>query len=426
MSFVTKTPAEFEAMSEYQKEKYLDQKAKHEQSVIKELAEKSAKEAFELHKEEFAKSNTEALTKMQEANEAKLKEFAEKHSLQMDDMQKALNRAKVGEVNERMKGMSEEIIEKLSTEEGENMIKSFFKGQREALKLEVDAQFITKAPMTVPTNGVAPHFTPVVGPGHDDFHARDVIPVFPTMADIIRYVQFTVDPAAAGIGITPEAGQKPSMGYLSAVKSAPVVKIAGLLDVSDEMLDDVVGFRSWLAFELPKAYLDFEDQQIFKGDGTNDNLLGLWYQANPQTFPLGGVTASSNTIDQIMAGITEVRTLKRATTAVFISPVDWMKIFINKGNTEEYTYPFILDANGILRIGGIAIYWSNVFNEGEGLVGDFARGTAIFQRNAMNIRYGDQHVDNFGKNIVTIRIEGRIALPIFYPEAFLRLFPQTS
>jgi len=114
--------------------------------------------------------------------------------------------------------------------------------------------------------------------------------------------------------------------------------------------------------------------------------------------------------------------LKRATSAVVLSPVQWMEILINKGNTEEYTYPIVLRADGVMTIGGIPIYWSNVFNENEGLVGDFARGAAIFQRKAMEIAYSSEHKDNFGKNIVTIRLEGRVALVIRFPEAFKRLF----
>lgn len=40
--FIKKTPAEFEALSEYQKEKYLDEKAQHEAKQAKETAETTA------------------------------------------------------------------------------------------------------------------------------------------------------------------------------------------------------------------------------------------------------------------------------------------------------------------------------------------------------------------------------------------------
>lgn len=419
--FVKKTPAEFEALSEYQKEKYLDEKAKYEAEQAKELAREAAKAQFSELKGEIEEANKLKLDELSEANKTALEELATKYNLKMEDLEAQLKMAKIGEVKTRMGSMSDEIMEKLSTEDGEKLLKAFINGQAKNFKVDLEAKA-----MLTPAGGVAPQFTMPVGPGHDDVHARNVIPVFPTIADVIRYVQFTVDPEADGIGTVAPGETKPDMGYLSSVENATVRKIAGLLDVADEMLDDVVGLRAWLSYELPKAYMDAEDMQIFKGDGTGENLLGLWYQAEPQSFPIGSVTSASNVIDKVVAGGTEIRLLKRSANTAFVSPVEYMEIFINKGNTEEYTYPVILDTRGNLTIAGIIVYWSNVFEEGEGIVGDFSRGTAIFQRKGMELRYSDQHKDNFARNVVTIRIEARIALPIYYPEAFKKLFNATT
>lgn len=426
MEFKQKSPAEFEALSEYQKEQYLDMKSKHDAEVNAKAAKEAATAAVEAMKAELTASNQVLIDALKAENKAELDKLSEENKAKLEEVQAAMKRAKVGEANLRMKGFADHIIEKLSTEEGENMIKQFFAGHKAQFQVKIgddeDKEFDTtiKA-LGVPAGGVAPEFTPIVGPGHDEFHARNIIPVFPTISNAIRFIQYVVDGAATGFATVAVGAQKPTLNYIPTVVTANVVKIAGLLDVPDELLDDVVGFRAWLAYELPKAYLDAEDLQIYKGDGTGTNLLGLWTQAGNQTFPQGSVTAASNIIDKIVAGVTQVRKLKRNTSAVVISAVAWQEIFINKGTTKDYTYPIILDASGVMRIGGIAIFWSNVFADGEGLVGDFARGTAIFQRKAMQIGYFDQNKDNVEKNIVTVRLEGRIALPIFYPESFKKL-----
>jgi len=166
---------------------------------------------------------------------------------------------------------------------------------------------------------------------------------------------------------------------------------------------------------------------FFKGDGTGLNILGLWTQADYQSFPFGTVTAASNEWDKLMAAITEIRTRKRNTSAAFVSPIFYMELWINKGTgSGEYTYPIVMGENGVLYVGGVPVYWSNVFEDYEGLVGDFARGASIHQRKAMNIAYSTENKDNFTKNIVTIRLEGRVALAIRVPEAFLRLGAVTS
>jgi len=423
MVFVKKSPAEFEALSEYQKEKYLDEKSAHEAAQVKEAADKSAKEAVEAMRKEFEAANKELLDKLKEENETKLKEIADKHNLDMEDIAAKMKRAKIGEIDARMKGFSSYITEKLSTDEGIKMIKGLFSGQRENFKADIEDADVIKA-MAIPTNGVAPQFGAIVGPGHDEIHARTVIPVLPTTSNLYRFIQYVVstDSTHTGFGTVAVGAQKPSLNYVGTVKDAPVRKIAGLLDVPDELMDDVAGFTAWIAYELPKAYLDFEDLQIFKGDGTGENLTGLWQQGANQTFPQGTVTAASNVIDKIAAGITEVIKLKRTTSAVFVSPTSWLSMLINKGTgSGEYTYPIIFTQTGVMTIGGVPIYWSNVFLDGEGLVGDFAHGTAIMQKMAMNIGYFEQNKDNVEKNIITIRLEGRIALPIFYPESFKKL-----
>lgn len=417
MPFVKKTPSEFEALSEYQKEKYLDEKSQHEAYIAKEQAEKSAKEAIEAMKVEFKTERDAELKALEDKNEAALQALADKHQIDIDEMKATLKRAKVGELDERIKGVSEFIVEKLSTEEGENLLKGFFKGRK--LEMEVSEKAMLK-----PAGGVAPQFTTIVGPGHDDFHARDLIPVFPTVSDLITYVQLTTDEDADGIGVVAAGAQKPDMGYISEVKQAAVVKLAGLLDVADEMLTDVVGFRAWLAYELPKALLDAEDLQIYKGSGAAGNILGLWTQADGQTLPFGTVTVSSNPIDQVAAGITEIRTRKRGVNGAVISPIQWMEMYINKDLELAYTYPVVFAPNGTPTILGVPVYWSNVFEENEGIVGDFRYGTAIFQRMAMRIDYSGEHKDNFGKNVITARIEERIALPIYFPEGFLKLFQE--
>lgn len=422
--FVYKTAKEFEALTEYQQEKYLDEKRKHEADEADKAANLAAEKAVEGMKSDLQKEHKEMLENLQKENKEAIEALAEKNGVKLEEMEAALKRSKIADINNRMKGFGDFIMEKLSTPEGEDMIKSFFKGQRE--KLNFDIEGLTSKTVISVTGGVAPEFIPIIGPGHDEIHARNAIPVFPTISDVIKFVQFTYTGATAGFATVARATTKPALAYTSTVQSVNVNKISGWLDVPDEVMDDVVGFRAWIAYELPKSYLDAEDYLFFKGSGTGTDPLGLWTQASTQTLPFGSVTTASNQWDKLMAAITQVRTLKRATSACFVSPQFYMELWINKGTTKEYTYPIVLGENGILYVGGVPIYWSNVFVNYEGLVGDFARGASIHDRMVMNIAYSTENKDNFQTNIVTIRLEGRVALAIRTPEAFLRLTPFTT
>lgn len=411
---------QYDALSEREQVKYEINLEAYKEAEQKRVIQ----EAVDAVKADLVNDNKDLLDKLQKENTEKLEQMAKDNGVKMEELEAALKRNKVADINNRMKGFSEHIVDKLSTPEGEEMIKGFFAGQREKLNFEIDADSIGKA-ITVPAGSVAPEFIPIVGPGHDDIHARNAIPVFPTISDVVKFVQFTYTGQNAGFETVAPGATKPQLLYTSALEEAPVRKIAGWLNVPDEILDDVVGFRAWIAYELPKAYLDAEDMQIFKGGGTGTNLLGLWTQADTQTLPFGTVTYASNKWDQLMAAITEIRTRKRSTSAAFVSPIVYMELWINKSTTKEYTYPVVMDDNGVLYVGGVPIYWSNVFEDNEGLVGDFARGASIHQRKAMQIAYSSENQDNFITNVVTIRLEGRIALAIRVPEAFLRLIATT-
>jgi len=273
--------------------------------------------------------------------------------------------------------------------------------------------------MGVVAGSVAPEFNAPVGVAHELVHARNVIPVSPTNSNLIKYIQFTrkegsIAPVAAGAA-------KPAFDYTQTVKEAAVRKIAGHLTVHDEFLEDVIGARDFLATELPEAYLDVEDSQIFKGDGTGENLNGLYTAATALTLPKGTVNTGSNSWDKIAASLAQVRRNLRATSAIWVSPEDYMELLINKGDTSDYTYPIQSDATGQLRIGGVPIFQHSVFAQNQGLAGDFVRGTRIFQKMGMTVKFSTEHASNFTSNLTTVLIEGRIALPIYYPESFIKI-----
>jgi len=272
----------------------------------------------------------------------------------------------------------------------------------------------------VPSGAVAPEFVAPVGIAHEMLHARNAIAVSPTSSNLIKYVQFTKKEGA--IGTVAAGAAKNQFDWTVTPKEAPVRKIAGYVTVHDEFLEDIDGARDFLATELPQAYLDAEDLQIFKGDNTGENLAGLYsIHATALTLPKGTVTTASNSWDKIAAALAQIRRNLRAGSAVWLSPEDYMELLINKGNTDEYSYPIIANSNGQLSIGGVPIFQHTVFAQGEGLAGDFARGTRIFQKMGMVVRFSTEHSDNFTKNLTTVLVEARIALPVFFPESFIKI-----
>ena len=406
MEFELKTPAEIEAMSEYQREKYFDQKAQHDKAEAKRLAEEAVKAEMDNIKAEAKKEV-----------EAQIKVVKDEYDKKLEDAEKALKAHKEEFIKGDIESVESQIEKGLSDEE----LRSLVTVRGKTVDLN-DVNLTRKAPLATFAGSVATASPALVGPGHYSFHARDLMNVRSTNSNAVPFIQFTKS-ATGGIDTVAEGAQKPEFGYDAVAKVANVYKIAGLLDVTDEMMDDVVGFRSWIAREAVLALRDVEDYKIYKGSGSSD-IEGLWTNAPdaPAIPNIGG-----NRLEDVCSAITSIRKNNRQATAVIVSPAKWMEIYLNKDDENAYTYPVVFDTTrNILTLGGVPVLWSNVFDDDEGLIGDFNRGAEIWQRKGISLAYGDQHVDNFGKNIITIRVEERLALTKYYSDAFLKLFADSE
>lgn len=416
--FVYKTPAEVEALSEYQREKYFDQKATHEKDQAKQMAKDAIDEALKGVNDQIEKAVEKAKEESKAEAESQIKVVKDEYDKKLEDAEKAFRQVDENQVSGRIKSVEAQIFDGLTDEQVKSLVT--VKGQKVEL---ADVNLTNKAPMTTFAGSVSTQVPALVGPGHTRFYARDLMRVRSTVSNAIPFIQFTKDPALAGIGITAEGAQKPNFGYVGVTKLAPVYKIAGLLDVSDEMLDDVVGFRSWIAREAVLALRDVEDFKLYKGSGVDD-IEGLWTSSDsaPVIPNIGG-----SRLEDVCSAITAIRKNNREATAVVVSPAKWMEIYLNKDLEQAYTYPVIFDATrNILTLGGVPVVYSNVFEDGEGLIGDFQRGAEIWQRKGLSLAYSSEHLDNFGKNIVTIRVEERLALTKYYEDGFYKLFETTT
>lgn len=350
---------------------------------------------------------------------------------QIADLTKALtemNKAKITQDEAKRKSFGDVISEGFETlgksvDEQIAKIKQFTANKNAGMSINLKAAANV---MTVISGAVAPDYQPIVGPPHELYHARNFIPVSPTISNLIRYIRFNpttnlIQPVAPGV-------LKNQIDYVETLVDAAVVKIAGWINVQDEFLEDIVGATSFLSAELPMALYDAEDLQIFKGSGATNNIAGLYSTAAALTLPYGPVNVTSNNIDLLAGAATYVRRQKRIATAAWTSPEDYLAILINKssGATQVYTYPVRFnDNNNMLYIGDFPVIQHTVFNPGEGFVGDFARGCRIFQKADATMRFSTENVDNFVKNVTTVLIEERIALANFYPESFVKVLLNT-
>ena len=109
-------------------------------------------------------------------------------------------------------------------------------------------------------------------------------------------------------------------------------------------------------------------------------------------------------------------------SGIVVNPTDYFSLLILPGTgSGVYTVPFgftVTDA-GSITVLGIPLVWSNAIASGQYLVGDFSNGAALWQRQGLTLQVFNQDSDNVQRNMLTIRVEERIALTVFDKTAFI-------
>lgn len=431
MKFEYLTKAQFEALTDYQKEKYADEKRSHEMKETAEAAKVAAETAAGVAVE-AVKTELTATIDAQKVEIAALTVKIDETDKKREAVEAKMERIQAKQTESEMSGLKAEIAEMFANKEseGSKQLASFKSKKSFNVELEGKGLLAEKAPgvIAVGTGTTAQQWLQPIGIPHETVQARDIINVYPTEFPSINYVQFTKKDGS--IASVAAGATKPQFDYTPTGKLAPVIKIAGWVSVQEEFLDDVVGSGAFLAQELPWAYKDEETRQVFKGNGTTE-LNGLYANVATALNYAGFMAAgtNSNGWDKLVVGLTNSRRSLRPGDAIWVSPEAYGELLMNKseGDVQEYDYPIQATTAGQLAIGGIPIYFHTVFNATEGLSGNFSRGVALWQRKGITLRTSTEADQNFFKNLVTFLIEARMAMTPFFPESFKKIdFTRTT
>lgn len=245
-------------------------------------------------------------------------------------------------------------------------------------------------------------------------HARQLLPSVSTDSNNVRYV--IEESYNDQTGMQVEGYEKPQSDFKLKAVDAPVETIATYIRLSRQMLDDTAFLTSYINQRLPKKLFIEEDAQVLYGDGNSPNLEGITEVA--QAWTGSGV----NQFDELVSAISQARTANGEYMAngILINPADWYTMLIEKDGEGRYQFPDAVRFGGQPpRIAGVPIFQNTAMNAGEFLVGDWAMGATLAVRQGVSLTFHEEDQDNVIKNLITVRIEERLALPIHNPNAFV-------
>lgn len=248
---------------------------------------------------------------------------------------------------------------------------------------------------------------------------RDIITIGQTDSDTVEYPRVTgyTNAAAPTVEATSTAagGIKPESAMALEKVTAPVKTIAHWIPATKRALSDAGQIRTLIDNFLRYGLEEELEDQIAAGDGTGENLTGI--------FNAAGTTAQAfdtNLLTTYRKARTKVRTVGRAKpTAYLMSPDAWQTVDLLQDNENRYFFggPRELAQP---RMWGLPVVECEAVPVNTAMVGDF-RQVVLWDREAASIQTTDSHSDFFIRNMVAILAEMRAALGILRPGALVEV-----
>ena len=244
---------------------------------------------------------------------------------------------------------------------------------------------------------------------------RDLIATGRTDGPAIFWVQQTGFTNAARVVV--EGTQKPYSDIAFATKITPVTTIAHMFKASKQILDDFKQLQSLVDLEMRYGLKYAEEQEILFGDGTGAHLLGIVPQAS--AYDATGIPAGATAIDTLRWAMLQAQLARIPATGHVLHFRNWAEIELLKDTLGRY---IIGDPQGTLapRLWNLPVVPTEIpaFLD-KFLTGAFAQGAQLFDREDANVVISTENVDDFEKNMISIRCEERAALAVYRPEAFI-------
>ena len=250
----------------------------------------------------------------------------------------------------------------------------------------------------------------------------DVLPSVQATGSQIRYaVEGTALSGAAGVA---EAGVKPesSLGYSEVTEA--VRKIATILPVSDEHLEDAPAIQTYINGRLTLFVRIEEERQLLRGAGGNE-LVGIFGRSISTT---NAGTSNADRIFRAAAGVRGSANLNP--DFVVMHPTNWVTSRLQQDTAGQYIgggpYGTNYGQGGGAPATSFATgqsYWgmrllvSNTVGPGTALIGS-TQAAAVWRRGGLSVEATNSHSNWFQLNLNAIRAEERLALALYRPSAF--------
>ena len=362
-----------------------------------------------------------AISEATKAVDAKLEDAVKSANVRIDEMDKALLEAKSENNRIKMEAKDKQPVSfnqafSNAMDENTDNIEKFRRKEIKQFAMELktvgDMSLSNITDLSAANVQMLPGILPAAP---RKLHIRSLLPTGVMSTSAVHYLQETGSEGSVN-SWADNSGSKPQIDFDLTEEVAPSEFIAGYLRITRKALDDISAMRSYLQSRLLESYLDAEDNQLLNGNGTSPNLGGLITNAEAYT---GFRTIQ---VEKIIDSVAQIESNNHSANGILLSPEQYYALLLTRSTTNEYTLPglgTVTQLNGQMFISGIPVFKSTAMTDSKYLVGDWAKGAQLFVRENPIVRFFEEDGTNVRENKITVRVEGRVALPIYYTDAFV-------
>jgi HK97 family phage major capsid protein len=282
------------------------------------------------------------------------------------------------------------------------------------------------APMTkglVPS-GETVVTVPLVNPGNPipgtadlETPARlvDVLPVAVRQASVYRFLKQVPVADAGGAGVVAPGDLKPTMKLSLDDTTSRLRVIAVLSEPLDRfLLEDESTLRTWVGAELADGIQTALETEVLTGDGTGEHFTGLSHTIGIQTQAYAGTA-----LDTLQYGLSKLQNLGISPQFIALSAADWLAVQTYKNGSGDYYIGGPVNAPARTAWGAPVVVVPGL-TTGEGYI--VGADTLALSTDGAGVRvdWGTPG-DNFTRNQITARCEGRFNLDVIKPHGIVKL-----
>ncbi len=234
----------------------------------------------------------------------------------------------------------------------------------------------------------------------------------------IEYVRDNTPAPAGAAAEVPEGTLKPEATYTWELVTDTVKTIAHWTDITRQALDDEPQLQGLVQGRLFYGLAHRVDTAILNGNGLGANITGL---LNTPGILTNAPAVAEAQVVTIRRSITQVQVNEYAANAVVMHPENWQILELSTDTTAAWRVTTNPQEAMTPRIWGLDVIPTTAIAVGTALVGDFAMGATLYDRQAPALYVTDSDADKFRSNIITLLAELRVGLGVNRPKAFSRV-----